>query len=135
MRRATVIVVAALSLLTTVVALGAVGVGAAVPTRNVSISATACPGGHIYCYKAAVITVKRGTKVVWKNVSGVPHTVTRCTKTACHVTGGTGTDTKFASPAIGAGRTYAFTFKHVGTYRYYCKFHGYGVMHGTVTVK
>jgi plastocyanin len=40
-----------------------------------------------------------------------------------------------ASPSIAPHKTYAFTFTGLGTYRYYCKVHGFSVMHGTVTVK
>jgi plastocyanin len=61
--------------------------------------------------------------------------VTRCSKAACGVNGGTGHDTKFASPIIQPHKTYAFTFKTAGTYRYFCKVHGFASMHGTITVK
>jgi len=122
-----------------IVATGSVGValaGAApVPTKTITITGSACPGGKEFCFKAATLTVKPGTKVVWKNSSVAPHTVTRCTVAACKVNGGTGKDLKLASSSINPGQTYSFTFHKVGTYRYYCKVHGYALMHGVITVK
>ena len=135
MRRASISVIAALALLVAAFAIGESSGGAALPpVKRVSITGTACPNG-IFCYKPAPLTVNRGTKVVWTNNSGVIHTVTRCRKAVCGVTGGTGKQTGFASPNIAPHKTYAFLFKLPGTYRYYCKVHGYGIMHGTITVK
>jgi plastocyanin len=136
MRRAFVSVVAALVLLVTAVAIGESSGGAATtPIKRVSIAETKCPAGGISCYKPTPLTVTRGTKVIWTNNSTVIHTVTRCTKPQCGVNGGTGKQTKLASPTIQPKKTYAFTFKLPGTYRYFCKIHGYPVMHGTITVK
>ena len=105
------------------------------PTKTITITGSACPGGSEFCFKAAVLTVKPGTKVVWKNSSDAPHTVTRCDVADCMLNGGTGKDPKLASPTINPGKTYTFTFHKTGTYRYFCKFHGYLTMHGTITVK
>jgi plastocyanin len=102
-------------------------------TKTVTITASGC-GVHPWCYKPATLTVQRSTKVVWKNMTLVPHDVMPCTKAACKVSPGTGTGTKFASPAINPKKTYAFTFLHPGTYVYYCLWHGYAVMHGTIIV-
>ena len=104
------------------------------PTKTVTITASGC-GGHLWCYKPATLTVQRSTKVVWKNMTLVPHDVMPCTKAACKVSPGTGTDTKFASPAINANKTWTFTFQHPGTYVYYCLWHGYALMHGTIIVR
>jgi plastocyanin len=125
MRRTLVMVVIALAFLLT---------ACAPPAKTVSITSSGCAGGKIFCYTPAALTVPSGTKVVWKNTTGAPHTVTRCTVAACGVSGGTGTDTHFGSPTINPGQTYAFTFQGAGTYRYYCAVHGYTVMHATVTV-
>ena len=99
-----------------------------------TIAEITCPGTQVYCYKAPALTVKPGTKVVWKNTSSVPHTVTRCKVSTCKLNGGTGKDAKFGSKTINPGKTYTFTFHKAGTYRYFCTFHGYSVMHGLITV-
>jgi plastocyanin len=117
-----------------VIALASMLTACVPPTQNVSISSSGCAGGKIFCYQPAALTVQHGTRVVWKNNTGAPHTVNRCTVAVCGVSGGTGTDTNFGSPTINSGQTYAFTFHGTGTYRYYCKIHGYGAMHGTITV-
>jgi plastocyanin len=101
-------------------------------TKTVTITASGC-GVHPWCYKPATLTVQPSTKVVWKNTTLVPHDVMPCTKAACNVSHGTGTD-KFASPAINPKKTYTFTFEHPGTYVYYCLWHGYAIMHGTIIV-
>ena len=136
MRRAFVSITAAVALLVSAVAIGESAGGAVTPpVKNVSMAGTSCSNG-LYCYKPAALTVKRGTKVVWTNKSGTIHTVTRCTKAQCRgLNGGTGKQTKFGSATVQPHKTYTFTFKMPGTYRYFCKVHGYGVMHGTVTVK
>jgi plastocyanin len=63
------------------------------------------------------------------------HDPTRCATPACPVSRGTETDTGFRSAGtIPAGGTYEFVFHGKGTYGYYCQIHGYGIMHGTITV-
>jgi plastocyanin len=131
--------------LVAVVALALIGIGgvafagtsprATVPTKTVAISASKCAGGKSYCFKPGPLTVKRGTKVVWKNMTIAPHTVTRCTAAMCGVSGGTGKQAGFHSPTINPGKAYAFKFTKPGTYRYFCAVHGYSVMHGTITVR
>ena len=134
MRRFVSIAVA-LALLLGALALGEGALGAtAPPVKKISITGAACANG-VFCYKPPALTVKKGTKVIWTNASDVIHTVTRCTKAACGVSPGTGKQTKLGSPSIAPHKTYAFTFSGLGTYRYYCKVHGYGIMHGTITVK
>ncbi len=134
MRRSASVVVA-LTIALGFVAFTLGGTSAATPpVKKISISSTRCPGGHIFCYKAAAVTVKKGTKVVWTNADWIAHTVTRCTKVACGVDGGTGKQTGLASPSIGHNKTYVFTFTKPGTYRYFCKPHGYDAMHATITV-
>jgi len=137
MRRFVAIAVA-LALLLGAFALGEGVLGATTPppVKKIAITGSACVGGRLFCYKPAALTVKKGTKVVWTNATGTIHTVTRCTKAACNgMTGGTGRQTKLASPSIQPHKSYAFLFTGLGTYRYYCKVHGYGIMHGTITVK
>src|ERR1700689_422942 len=84
--------------------LAALGVGgvavasAATPapkTVTVTITATACPAKTEFCFKSPALTVASGTKVVWKNTTSAPHTVTRCTTKTCPLNGGTGKDPNF----------------------------------------
>jgi len=139
MRRLLVLIVAA----TVVLGVTAVGGGALASTRavlpakavTITITSSGCAGGAEFCFKPAKVTVQPGTKVIWKNTTDSAHTVTRCTVADCGVRGGTGTDRKLASPTIDLSERFAFTFKHLGTYVYYCQFHGYTGMHGTVTVR
>jgi plastocyanin len=107
--------------------------GAAVPHTSVKIvPSTACTPTSMYCFKKAAKTVASGTKVIWKNTTIAPHTVTRCTAIACSGdTGGTGTDTGLGGAVA---PKYTFVFHGAGTYTYYCSVHGYAVMHGTITV-
>ena len=105
-------------------------------TKTVTMTASGCAGNlWSWCYKPAALTVQRGTKVVWQNMTLVPHDVKRCTKAACKVSPGTGTDTKFAIPMIDPKKTYAYTFNRPGTYVYYCVPHEYVMMHGTIIVR
>jgi plastocyanin len=139
MRRPLILLVSVCVFVTTIV----VGGGALASTRTVTpaktvtiaITASKCAGGMEFCFKPALLIVQPGTKVVWKDTTVAPHTVTRCDKTNCGVSGGTGTDPKLASPMIKPGRTFAFTFHHLGTYVYYCQVHGYTIMHGAITVR
>ena len=105
------------------------------PTKTVTITGSACPAQKEFCFKSAALSVPRNTKVVWKNMSDAPHTVTRCSVPLCHVSGGTGKDVNFKSPTVNPGKTFAFTFHKPGTYRYFCKVHGYPDMHAVVTVR
>jgi plastocyanin len=137
MRRASLAVFAALALLVSAVAIGETAGGAAAPpVKKIAIPGPAGCAGKYFCYKPGNLTVKKGTKVVWTNTSGMTHTVTRCTKPKCNgQNGGTGKDTKFGSPNILNKKSYSFTFKTAGTYRYFCKLHGYAAMRGVITVK
>ena len=78
------------------------------------------------------ITVKRGTRVVWKNTDAMTHNVTSASdlSTSATVTG------LFASPSLNKGATFSFTFKKKGTFFYECTIHaGTASMHGKVIVK
>lgn len=65
------------------------------------------------------MTVKKGTKVTWKNNDRVQHTVT-------------GDKGAPFSPEMQVGDSYTYTFNTVGTFPYHCGFHP--TMKGTVTV-
>ena len=112
-------------------AVGSAGGGAtAGPTVKIVNMGGSCTS--FFCYKPGKISINAGTTVTWINTTGVSHTVTRCTKPACGVGGGTGKATGFGSGVIGPGGSYSFTFSSKGTYVYYCMIHGYGVMHARV---
>jgi plastocyanin len=136
MRGAFVRLVVAAAILGTSIAgtVAVAGSATTTATKTVTITTSGC-GVHPWCYKPASLTVQRSTKVVWKNMTLVPHDVVPCTKAACKVSAGTGTDKKFSSPIINPKKTYTFTFVHPGTYVYYCLWHGYAVMHGTIIVR
>ncbi len=134
--RRSVIFAAALALILGASAFGESALSASTtpPVKKITIASFSQCGNGYFCFKPATVTVKKGTKVVWTNTTPVDHTVTRCTKAACGVTGGTGKQLKFGSPTLAPHKTYTFLFTGVGTYRYFCNIHGYGLMHGMITV-
>lgn len=74
-----------------------------------------------YGFSPTMLTVAKGTKVTWTNVSDAPHTVTSDTGSTL------ASDT--ISPSTG---TFSFTFTQPGTYTYHCMIHPY--MKGTIVV-
>jgi plastocyanin len=136
-KRAKTVVATLISLGAALILAGALS-GPAQADTAVSISNSGCAGGSAFCFVPSDATVSNGTTVTWTNQSGAPHTVTRCTPSACNGTdGGTGTDAGFTTGSIGAnnGATFSHAFNGGGTYNYYCQIHGFAVMHGTVTVQ
>jgi plastocyanin len=89
-----------------------------------------------FCYSPASLKIRQADTVTWTNNAGFGHTVTRCpTGATCSGVGpGSGTDPAFDSGTIIAGATFVLQFHGTGTYNYYCTIHGYGIMHGTITV-
>jgi len=73
-----------------------------------------------YSFSPAMLTIKVGTTVIWKNVSSAPHTIT----TDDGQTADSGT--------VGVGATFRFTFKTAGTFSYHCNYHPY--MRATIVV-
>ena len=109
---------------------------AAPPKAVVSIvGSTKCKPVSEFCYKPSSVSVASGTRVTFVNKTLTTHTITRCTTAACagH-DGGTGTQAGFGPKTLAANAKYSFVFRKTGTYVYYCQIHGYGIMHGTVTV-
>jgi plastocyanin len=94
------------------------GVGAPAAAARKTVMATTVNGQ--FGFSPSKLTVRVGTKVVWKNVSDAPHTVT-----------GKGAWT--VNKNLPQGATVSFTFKKVGTYHYYCVIHPY--MTATIVVK
>ncbi len=104
-------------------------------THAVSIDGTPSCGASTFCYTPGTLNVKAGDKVTWTNNSTAPHTVTRCTASACNGTGpGSGNQAGPSSSQISPNGTFSMTFNKPGTYTYYCMIHGYSTMHGTITV-
>ena len=139
MRRSVIIALSLLFVAAGATAAGVASAGAssaAPPTVVVSIvGSTKCNPVSEFCYKPATISVSKGTRVRFVNKTLTTHTITRCTAAACagH-DGGTGMQTGFGG-TVTAGAKYSFVFRKAGTYVFYCQIHGYGIMHGTVTVK
>jgi plastocyanin len=109
---------------------------ATVTTAKITILPGACSGGGTeFCFKPESVNIAVGGTVMWTNVTGVGHTTTSCTASACPgAPANTGTNT--FSKSIGApnGSTASFTFTSPGLYTYYCMIHGYVAMHGKITV-
>ncbi|MDP3725956.1 MAG: plastocyanin/azurin family copper-binding protein [bacterium] len=72
-----------------------------------------------FAFSPAVVTVKKGTTVVWTNNDSVGHTVT-------------GGERGPNSRLLGQGETYSFTFDTLGTFSYLCSPHP--SMRGSVIV-
>jgi len=76
-----------------------------------------------FAYQPQALRVPVGTTVTWVNHDSAPHTVTA-------------NDGQFDSMLLDQGQSFSFTFDQVGTFPYYCVFHGNpgSGMTGTVTV-
>lgn len=82
-------------------------------------------GSDEFVYSPRTLKVHVGTRVVWRNHSLQPHTVTA-----------TGTPPAFDSGTqrlINRGHTWSHVFRKSGTYHYYCLLHPY--MKGTIVVQ
>jgi plastocyanin len=103
---------------------------------NLSITGGGCAGGGTsYCYSPESATVSSGGSAVWTNQSGVMHTATLCTASACPgFPGNSGGNTFNVTIGATNGSTGSFTFTSPGTYYYYCTIHLYAAMHGVITV-
>src|SRR5262245_3363139 len=105
-------------------------------TVSATVSVEANCGSEPYCFSPASVTVSVGDTVRWSNSSGAPHTVTRCTPANCDgQDGGSGTDGSFTDIDLDVGAAGTHMFSQPGTYYYSCALHGFGIMHGTVTVQ
>ena len=62
-----------------------------------------------FTFSPAVLTVKLGTTVTWKNHDDIPHTV---------VSAG-----KFRSKTLDTDDGFSFTFTAAGEYKYFCSLH------------
>jgi len=73
-----------------------------------------------YSFSPAMLTIKVGTTVIWKDVSSAAHTVT------------SDDGTTFDSGTVPGGGTFRFTFKAAGSFSYHCNIHPY--MRATIVV-
>jgi plastocyanin len=77
------------------------------PTKTVKIVAS----GTSFKFNPATVTVKMGTRVVWKNTTGTDHTVT------------SDKSGLFNLDPVFPGKTRSYLFKKTGTYKYHCSIH------------
>ncbi|MDE2448387.1 MAG: cupredoxin domain-containing protein [Gammaproteobacteria bacterium] len=92
---------------------------AAAPARSAKPSAITI---NNYTFHPGVLTVAKGSTVVWINKDDDVHTIK-----------GTDGPEAFNSPALETGSKFGFTFDHPGTYHYICTVHPY--MHGVIVVR
>jgi plastocyanin len=97
----------------------ATATAAAAPTNTTGAAGNAVDVANFH-FSPATLTVKVGTTVTWKGVSG-SHTVTS----------DAGAPMAFDQP-ISQGSTVTVTFTKAGTYNYHCSIHA--SMHGTIVV-
>lgn len=105
----------------------ACGRASATPTssRVVYVDIVDQRSNDAFAFRPRSVTVRVNTKVIWRNRSSQPHTVTA----------------KGPRPAFDSGtrklierhRKWPFVFRRAGTYHYYCLLHPY--MTGTVVVR
>jgi plastocyanin len=105
-------------------------------STGITVTTGGCSGGGTsFCFTPESASGVAGSAVTWTNQTGVDHTVTLCTASACPgAPANTGSDTFDLSLGSSSGGTAQFTFSHAGTYHYYCRIHGYTAMHGAVAV-
>ena len=76
-------------------------------------------------FREKEVTVPVGTTVTWMYNGNLPHTVTS-------------DDGLFESGTLGSGGSFSYTFEEVGTFAYFCRFHGGpggSAMAGVITVE
>jgi plastocyanin len=81
-------------------------------------------GYNPYVFSPRTITVKVGTRVVWRNRSSADHTVTASTSPAAFDSG--------TARLIHPKAQWSFVFRRPGRYAYYCLLHPF--MKGIVIV-
>ena len=75
-----------------------------------------------FTFTPATLTVKAGTRVVWKNEDDIPHTVVSDASPPL-----------FRSKALDTDDTFSTVFDKPGTYPYFCGLHPH--MQGTIVVQ
>ena len=125
LRKSSLAVLAAISLVVAVSLLACSGgYGAPNPTTTSKSSTAPVSANSVtlanFAFSPATITVKAGTTVTWTNKDGTTHTITSDTGA-------------FDSGNVAANGKYSYTFSTAGTYAYHCTIHPY--MKGTVIVQ
>jgi plastocyanin len=112
------------------------GARAAATSTTITIRPGGCSGGGTsFCFKPESVNIAVGGTVVWTNASGVGHTASSCTASACPgAPANTGSNTFSLSIGAANGSSGSFTFTSAGTYTYYCMIHGFAAMHGKIMV-
>jgi plastocyanin len=64
-----------------------------------------------FAFNPAIITISKGTTIVWTQKDNSSHTVT--------IASGAG----FDSGTLGQGQTFSYTFNEIGTFNYGCSIH------------
>lgn len=99
--------------------------GSSGAAHTVTVTMRRQSGHDPFGFAPKTLTVAAGTRVVWRNRTSQPHTVTA-----------SGDRPYFSSGVkrlIAAGHSWSFTFKKPGRYPYYCIVHPF--MKGTIVVR
>jgi plastocyanin len=80
-------------------------------------------------FSPADLTINVGDTVQWTNPTGTPHTSTSGAGCGHNTTG-----VVWDSGSLSRGESFSFTFDQPGTYPYFCSFHCFLGMTGTITV-
>jgi len=72
-----------------------------------------------YAFVPKVVSIPKGTTIVWKNQDQSPHNIQSTTK-------------QFRSPPLDTNETYSHTFTDAGSFAYFCVLHPH--MIGTIEV-
>lgn len=83
----------------------------AVPVSKTPAPQTATVEIKNFAFNLATLTIKAGTKVMWTNNDGAPHTIT------------SNTGNLLNSDTLAPGQSFSFTFTSAGTVAYHCSIH------------
>ena len=115
-----------------VVALGVSGALLAACSSGGTHTGNSAPSGPVVTLKSlmfmpAVLKVKAGTTVTWRNDEPITHTVTSGEATGVDkstgLRSGQHANGLFDATLNGSGDTFSYTFDKPGTYSYYCNIH------------
>lgn len=114
----------AIILVTGLAACGHAAAGTHTPPKVAYVGMVDRSGGDPFGYTPRTVTVRKGVRVVWRNRSSQPHTVTQ---TGEHPVLDSGSRT-----LIAPRHEWSFVFRRPGTYTYTCLLHPF--MKGTIIV-